>query len=135
MAKQTGFKAVELVTKQIKPRDIMTKKAFNNAIALDMALGGSTNTTLHLPAIAYYADVDITLKDFNKLAVRWADNDYSFWCNGVEIDSNTTGTLPVGMNKVQFNRSGTNDFPLYGKCRAVETFDYLTDEEMILLTT
>lgn len=65
LAKQTGIKAVELVTKKIKPRDIMTKQAFYNAIALDMALGGSTNTTLHLPAIAYYADVDITLKDFN----------------------------------------------------------------------
>jgi len=70
MAKQTGFKAIELVTKQIKPSDIMTKKAFNNAIALDMALGGSTNTTLHLPAIAYYADVDITLKDFNKFTEK-----------------------------------------------------------------
>ncbi|MBW2654302.1 MAG: dihydroxy-acid dehydratase [Deltaproteobacteria bacterium] len=65
LAKQTGFKAIELVAKKIKPRDIMTKQAFYNAIALDMALGGSTNTTLHLPAIAYYADVDITLKDFN----------------------------------------------------------------------
>ena len=65
LAKQTGFKAVELVTKDIKPRDIMTKEAFNNAIALDMALGGSTNTSLHIPAIAYYADVDITLKDFS----------------------------------------------------------------------
>ena len=66
LAKQTGVKAMELVAKDIKPRDIMTKEAFNNAIALDMALGGSTNTTLHIPAIAYYADVDITLKDFNE---------------------------------------------------------------------
>ncbi|WP_299980712.1 dihydroxy-acid dehydratase [Desulfobacula sp.] len=65
LAKQTGFKIVELITKKIKPRDIMTKQAFYNAIALDMALGGSTNTTLHIPAIAYYADVDITLKDFS----------------------------------------------------------------------
>ena len=65
LAKQSGLKAVELVSRNIKPRDIMTKEAFHNAIALDMALGGSTNTTLHIPAIAYYADVDITLKDFN----------------------------------------------------------------------
>ncbi len=70
LAKQTGFKAVELVTKNIKPRDIMTKQAFYNAIALDMALGGSTNTTLHLPAIAYYADVDITLKDFSEFCEK-----------------------------------------------------------------
>jgi dihydroxy-acid dehydratase len=64
IAKQTGLKAVELVKKGIRPRDIMTKDAFENAIAADMALGGSTNTALHIPAIAYYAEVDITLKDF-----------------------------------------------------------------------
>lgn len=65
-AKDTGYHAVELVKKDIKPRDILTKEAFENAIAMDMALGGSTNTALHLPAIAYYSDVDLTLKDFDK---------------------------------------------------------------------
>jgi dihydroxy-acid dehydratase len=70
LAKQSGIKAVELVNKNIKPRDIMTKEAFYNAIALDMALGGSTNTTLHIPAIAYYADVDITLKDFDRFTEK-----------------------------------------------------------------
>jgi dihydroxy-acid dehydratase len=70
LAKQTGFKIIELVKKNIKPRDIMTKQAFHTAIALDMALGGSTNTTLHIPAIAYYADVDITLKDFNEFTQK-----------------------------------------------------------------
>lgn len=64
LAKKTGLKILELVEKDIKARDIMTKKAFENAIALDMALGGSTNTTLHLPAIAYYGDIDLQLKDF-----------------------------------------------------------------------
>jgi len=64
IAKQTGLKAVELVKKKIRPRDIMTREAFENAIAADMALGGSTNTALHIPAMAYYAEVDITLKDF-----------------------------------------------------------------------
>jgi dihydroxy-acid dehydratase len=64
IAKQTGLKAVELVKKGIRPRDIMTREAFENAIAADMALGGSTNTALHIPAIAYYAEVDFTLKDF-----------------------------------------------------------------------
>jgi len=66
LAKQTGFKALELVNKGIRPRDIMTKEAFENAIAADMALGGSTNTALHLPAIAYYSEVDLTLKDFGR---------------------------------------------------------------------
>lgn len=64
IAKKTGMKIVELVEKDIKARDIMTKKAFENAIAADMALGGSTNTALHLPAIAYYGDVNLELKDF-----------------------------------------------------------------------
>ena len=68
LAKQTGYKAVELVNKDIKPRDILTREAFYNTIAADMALGGSTNTALHIPAIAYYADIDLTLKDFGKLA-------------------------------------------------------------------
>ena len=66
LAKKAGLKIVELVEKGIKARDVMTKEAFENAIALDMALGGSTNTTLHLPAIAYYGDIDLELKDFDK---------------------------------------------------------------------
>jgi dihydroxy-acid dehydratase len=64
IAKQTGHAAVQLVKNKIRPRDIMTRAAFHNAIATDMALGGSTNSALHLPAIAHYAEVDVTLADF-----------------------------------------------------------------------
>jgi dihydroxy-acid dehydratase len=64
LAKKSGLKIVELVEKDIKARDIMTRKAFENAVAMDMALGGSTNTALHLPAIAYYGDVELELKEF-----------------------------------------------------------------------
>lgn len=70
LAKQTGHHAVQLVKRGIKPREIMTKEAFYNAIALDMALGGSTNSALHIPAIAYYAEVDLTLKDFDLLTEK-----------------------------------------------------------------
>jgi dihydroxy-acid dehydratase len=70
LAKETGFKAVALVKNDLKPRDIMTKDAFHNAIAADMALGGSTNTALHLPAIAYYAGLDLTLRDFDRFTAR-----------------------------------------------------------------
>ncbi len=70
LAKQTGYKAVELVKAAIKPRDIMTREAFYNTIAADMALGGSTNTALHIPAIAYYAEIDITLKDFGDVSQK-----------------------------------------------------------------
>ena len=70
LAKETGYKAVELVKKDLKPRDIMTQDAFHNAIAADMALGGSTNTALHLPAIAYYTGLDLTLRDFDRFTAR-----------------------------------------------------------------
>jgi dihydroxy-acid dehydratase len=70
LAKQTGYKAVELVKAGIKPRDIMTKEAFYNTIAADMALGGSTNTALHIPAIAYYTEIDMTLKDFGEVSKK-----------------------------------------------------------------
>ena len=55
LAKQTGMKIMELVAKNVRPRDIMTEAAFHNAETVDMALGCSTNTMLHLPAIAHEA--------------------------------------------------------------------------------
>jgi dihydroxy-acid dehydratase len=70
LAKETGYKAVALVKKDLKPRDIMTQDAFHNAIAADMALGGSTNTALHLPAIAYYAGLELTLRDFDRFTAQ-----------------------------------------------------------------
>jgi dihydroxy-acid dehydratase len=70
IAKQTGMQAVALVKRGIAPRDIMTREALRNAIAVDMALGGSTNSALHLPAIAWYAEVDVGLADFAELTER-----------------------------------------------------------------
>jgi dihydroxy-acid dehydratase len=69
-AYEAGQAVVELLRKGIRPRDIMTKKAFENAIAVVNALGGSTNAVLHLLAIAYEAEVDLTLDDFNRVADR-----------------------------------------------------------------
>ncbi len=70
LAKQTGRMAVELVNKKIKPRDIMTEKAFHNMIAVDMALGGSTNSALHIPAIAYHTDIEISLDVFDNFSQK-----------------------------------------------------------------
>ena len=67
-AYETGKKIVELVKKDIKARDIMTKNAFENAIRLDMAMGGSTNTVLHIPAIAKETGVDIDVDLFDKIS-------------------------------------------------------------------
>ncbi|MCX8093110.1 MAG: dihydroxy-acid dehydratase, partial [Candidatus Goldbacteria bacterium] len=70
LAKKSGMKIMELVKKNIKPRDIMTEKAFENAFAVDMALGGSTNTILHLPAIANEAGIKFNLKKINEISER-----------------------------------------------------------------
>lgn len=67
LAKQAGIKIVELVEKDIKARDILTEDAFINAFCLDMALGGSTNTVLHLKAIAHEAGIDIPLQKINEI--------------------------------------------------------------------
>ncbi len=68
LANQTGKAIMHLVKSQIKPRDIMTANAFENAIALDLAMAGSTNTVLHLLAIAHEAGIDLELKTFDKLS-------------------------------------------------------------------
>jgi dihydroxy-acid dehydratase len=68
IARETGEAIIPLVKKQIKPRDIITKMSLHNAIRVDMALGGSTNTVLHLMAIAVEAEVPLSLQDFNMLA-------------------------------------------------------------------
>ena len=70
LAKEAGMKVMELVKDDIKPRDIATIEAFKNAIAVDMALGCSTNTVLHVPAIAYEADVDLPLELFNEISLK-----------------------------------------------------------------
>jgi dihydroxy-acid dehydratase len=68
IAYESGIKVVELVKKNITPRKIITKNALHNAIVVDMALGGSSNTVLHLPAIAYEAKVDFSLDMFDKIS-------------------------------------------------------------------
>ncbi len=70
LAKKAGMKIMELWRKNLRPRDIATLAAFKNAVAVDMALGCSTNTVLHLPAIAHEAGIDINLDLFNKVSNR-----------------------------------------------------------------
>lgn len=64
----SGLRICELVCEDIKPRDIMTLTAFENAVRMDMALGGSTNTVLHLPAIAHEAKIDLPLDVFDEIS-------------------------------------------------------------------
>ncbi|HBS60218.1 MAG TPA: dihydroxy-acid dehydratase [Firmicutes bacterium] len=70
LAKQTGSLIVDLVQRNIRPRDILTRKAFENAIAVDMAIGGSSNTVLHLTAIAHEAGISLPLSLFEDISAR-----------------------------------------------------------------
>ncbi|MDD5824091.1 MAG: dihydroxy-acid dehydratase [Firmicutes bacterium] len=70
LAKHTGMKIMELVEKNIRPRDILTEEAFMNAETVDMALGCSTNTMLHLPAIAHEAGIELDLDKSNEISRR-----------------------------------------------------------------
>ncbi|MCL2031938.1 MAG: dihydroxy-acid dehydratase [Methanomassiliicoccaceae archaeon] len=68
IAKETGKRIVELVKKDIKPRDIVTMRSFRNAVRVDMAIGGSTNTALHIPAISKDFGCNVTLDLFDEIS-------------------------------------------------------------------
>lgn len=70
LAKEAGVKVMELLDKGIRPLDILTPPAFNNAFTVDMALGGSTNSVLHLLAIAHEAGIDSPLAELNEFSAR-----------------------------------------------------------------
>ena len=70
LAKMAGMQIMELLKKNIRPRDIMTKEAFMNALTVDMALGCSTNSMLHLPAIAHEAGVELNVDIANEISAR-----------------------------------------------------------------
>lgn len=68
LAKRAGAKIMDLVAQNLCPRDIMAMDAFENAITVDMAIGGSSNTALHLPAIAHEADLELPLELFDEIS-------------------------------------------------------------------
>ena len=70
LAKHAGMQVMEMLRRNIRPRDIMTKEAFMNALTMDMALGCSTNSMLHLPAIAYEAGVELNVDIANEISAR-----------------------------------------------------------------
>ena len=70
LAKHAGMKVMELLEKNIRPRDIMSEKAFLNALTVDMALGCSTNTMLHLPAIAHEVGIDLNVEIANEISAK-----------------------------------------------------------------
>ena len=69
-SRRAGEAVLDLLRQDIRPSDILTKEAFENAVALVVSMGGSTNSTLHLPAIAHEVDVELTLKDIHDISMR-----------------------------------------------------------------
>lgn len=98
----TGKKIVELVKKNIRPRQIMTKNAFANAVRVDMAIGGSTNTALHLPAIAKEAGIKLPLEIFDKIA-KQTPNICHIRPAGPYVmeDLDAAGGMPAVLNRLQ----------------------------------
>lgn len=107
IAFESGKRVVELIKKNITPRKIMTRKAFENAIMVDLALGGSTNTVLHIPAIANDAGVDLQLEVFDKLS-RTTPHIANMLPGGEHYleDLDYAGGVPVVMKRL---RSKLND--------------------------
>ena len=70
LAKRAGAAVMKLIEQDLRPRDILTRKAFENAIMVDMAIGGSSNTVLHLPAIAHEAGIELPLSLFDEISAK-----------------------------------------------------------------
>ncbi len=101
LARQTGRQAVELLRRWIRPSDIMTRAAFENAVIVDLALGGSTNTVLHLPAIAREVGVKLCLDVFDRLSRR-TPNICNLRPSGkhVMLDLERAGGVPAVMKRL-----------------------------------
>lgn len=112
--KRAGTQVIELLKKDITPKKIMSKKAFENAIAVVMALGGSTNAVLHLIAMAYTIGVNLTLDDFNKISAKTPQlADMKPGGKYVTVDLHQAGGLPAVM-KILLNAE-----LLHGDCLTV----------------
>jgi len=102
IAFESGRRVVELVNKGITPRSIMKKGAFENAIMVDLALGGSTNTALHIPAIAHAAEVPLELEAFDKLS-KTTPHIANMLPGGEHFmeDLDAAGGIPAVMNRLK----------------------------------
>lgn len=117
LAKRAGIQIMDLVKKDIKPRDILTLNSFKNAIALDMAIGGSTNTTLHLMAIANEAKVKLCLEDFDKIS-KLIPNICKLSPSGMHTieDLNESGGISAVLSQlIKAGYINTNEMTVTGK--------------------
>ncbi|OQX00256.1 MAG: dihydroxy-acid dehydratase [Desulfobacteraceae bacterium A6] len=101
-AYESGLQIVELVKADVRPRSIMTRAAFENAIRVDMSMGGSTNTVLHIPAIAREAGIDIGVDEFDRIS-KQTPNLCSIIPSGPYemADIDTAGGIPAVLQRLQ----------------------------------
>ena len=100
-ARASGEAVLELLDKGITPRDIITKRALENAIAVVVACGGSTNAVLHLLAIAHEVEVDLSIDDFDRIARRTPIvADMKPWGRFVMLDIDRSGGIPAIMREL-----------------------------------
>jgi dihydroxy-acid dehydratase len=131
IAEASGERIVELVRKNIKPRDIITQKSLENAIVVDMALGGSSNTVLHLMAIAHEAGIELDLKTFDKIS-KTIPHITSLEPAGTHFmeDLEYAGGIPAVLKRLKsklnniLNMSGEKTFSIADKAK-------IFDEEVI----
>jgi dihydroxy-acid dehydratase len=130
-AYESGRRIVALVNEDLKPRDIMTKKAFENAIRVDMAMGGSTNTVLHIPAIAREAGIDLHVNLFEEIS-RETPNLCKIIPAGTHemADVDRAGGIPAVLNRL---KAMIQDSPtVNGKSiRAIAEEGNVLDDEVI----
>ncbi|MGI5896698.1 MAG: dihydroxy-acid dehydratase [Oscillospiraceae bacterium] len=101
LAKHAGMKIMELIEKNIRPRDIMTKDAFVNALTMDMALGCSTNSMLHLPAIAHEAGIELNVDMANAISEKTPNLCHLAPAGHHYVEElNEAGGIPAVMNEI-----------------------------------
>jgi len=136
LVRQAGRQILQLVAKDLKPRDILTQKSIDNAFILDMAMGGSTNTVLHTIAIAHEAGITYSLKRINELLVKTMPHIFTYVC----CRAFAPITSPSGCKRISANRersemtdtsSKCNPFTLPAMSRLIFTSMWLLGSSMI----
>jgi dihydroxy-acid dehydratase len=131
IAFHSGRRIIELVKKNITPKKLMTRKAFENAIKVDMALGGSTNTVLHIPAIAHETNVPLSLELFDKIS-RKTPHISNMLPGGTHYleDLEYAGGIPAILKRL---KSGLNNINTVSGQKTFQVADKaeITDSEVI----
>jgi dihydroxy-acid dehydratase len=134
LAKEAGMKVMELVEKNICPRDIMTEKAFQNAMTMDMALGCSTNSMLHIPAIAHECGIEIDMHMANEISEKTPNLCHLSPVGSHFIEElNEAGGIPAVMKEIsKLGLLNTDCLTVTGKTVAENIKDAeITDPEII----